>query len=444
MNRQRHERGVAVLVVLVVLAIGALAGTVALLAARSAGEATASTAGRLQSRLTMRSGMLAIEQAALDQRADVLAGAEFVVDDPIELFEEGNRTATFRLDAAITPDAVSLDALLDINSCTASMLAKLPGMDETLGAAVAAALPVRSLRELLEVEGVTIELVYGTYDERGELASDGIPLASLLTVGSVDPATSIGVGGAMPLAERVDVSQPYDEAMGERLTNSLSAQEGAGQLVAVLAQRDTPPASLAEVARALRGQMTLATTGQVLDIVCVGSGPSRGRVDINRAPFEVLAVLPGLDDQTAQQIVDARRSLDTDELKDPLWPLREGLVDEDSMLEVLDRVTTRSVRWVLRAEAGMATVRERSVGIDSLEDAQRVQAGMASADEDRLRDRVAMDLLVDFSGPRPVVVPLGEVSIAGELAAVARVLAGTDGSMDELLEPEPERREVRP
>lgn len=444
MNRTRHERGVAVLVVLVVLAIGALAGTVALLAARSAGEATASTAGRLQSRLTMRSGVLAIEQAALDQRADVLAGGEFVVDDPIELFEEGNRTATFRLDAGITPDAVSLDALLDVNTCTASMLARLPGMDETLGAAVAAELPVRSLRELLDVEGMTVELVYGEYDEQGQLTSDTIPLASLLTVGSVDPAIAVGVGGAAALAERVDVSQPFDEQMGERLTASLGRQEGSGQLVAMLAQRDTPPTSLVDVARALRSQMTLATTGQVLDVVCIGSAPGRGRVDINRAPFEVLAALPGLDEETAQQIVDARRSLGPDELNDPLWPLREGLVDEDTMLEVLERVTTRSVRWVLRAEAGMAAVRERSVGIDSLEDARRARAGMASADEDRLRNRVAMDLLVDFSGPRPVVVPLGEVSIAGELAAVARVLALADGPTDELPEPEREGREVRP
>ncbi|MEQ9096828.1 MAG: type II secretion system protein GspK [Phycisphaerales bacterium] len=427
MKRGAHERGVAVLVVLVVIAIGALAGTVALLAARSAGEAASASAGRLQSRLTMRSGVLAVEQMAIEQRQDVLGGADLDVEDPIELFERGNQTGLFRLDATITPDPVSLDALLDINTCTAAMLARLPGMDETLGAAVAAALPVSSLRALLDVEGLTVEQVYGEYDQDGRLVSDVPPLASLLTVGSADPAVAIGVGGATPLAERVDVSRAYEEAMGDRLREALGEQQGASQLIAVLERRDAPPASLAEVARALRGQMTLATSGQVLDAVCIGEAPARGRVDINRAPVEVLAALPGLDQEKAQRIVDARRSLDEEALRDPLWPLREGVVDEGSMLEVLDRVTTRSVRWVLRAEAGVAVVRERSVGIDSLEDAQRVRAGMASAEEDRLRERVAMDLLVDFSSGRPVVVPLGEVSIAGELAAVARTLAEADG-----------------
>ncbi|MFI4916655.1 MAG: hypothetical protein ACIAS6_09145 [Phycisphaerales bacterium JB060] len=426
MRRAVHERGVAVLVVLVVIAIGALAGTVALLAARSAGEAASASAGRLQSRLTMRSGVLAIEQMARDQREAVLGGAELVIDEPLELYEEGNRTAMFRLDAAITPDPVSLDALLDVNTCTAAMLARLPGMDETLGAAVAGMLPVRSLRELLGVEGMTVELVFGEYDERGDLVSETPPLASLLTVGSADPLYVVGVGGAQAGARRVDVSQPFDDSMRDRLAGVLGEQEGLEQVASLLEGLGSPPGSPSELARGLGRQMSLSTCGRVLDVVGFGEGPVRGRVDINRAPVEVLAVLPGLDAEKAERIVEGRRSLGPEALRDPLWPLREGLVDESSMLEVLDRVTTRSVRWVLRAEAGMATVRERSVGIDSLEDAQRARAGMAVADEDRLQDRVAMDLLVDFSGDRPVVIPLGDVSVAGELAAVSQVLAGTD------------------
>lgn len=431
MRQGPHERGIAVLVVLVVIAIGALAGTVALLAARSAGEAASASAGRLQSRLTMRSGVLAVERMAREQREAVLGGAELVIDEPIELYEEGNRTAMFRLDATITPDPVSLDALLDVNTCTAAMLARLPGMDQTLGAAVAGVLPVRSLRELLGVEGMTVELVFGEYDERGDLVSDTPPLASLLTVGSADPRFAAGVGDGQAAARRVDVSQPFDDSMRDRLAEVLGERDVLGQLASVLEGLDSPPGSPGALAERLVRQVSLTSAGQVLDAVCFDEGPARGRVDINRAPVEVLAALPGLDEEKAERIVDGRLGLGPDALRDPLWPLREGLVDESSMLEVLDRVTTRSVRWVLRAEAGMATVRERSVGIDSLEDAQRARAGMASADEDRLRDRVAMDLLVDFSGDRPVVIPLGDVSIAGELAAVSQVLAGADRDDEE-------------
>jgi len=442
MTRAGHERGIAVLVVLVVLAIGALAGTVALLAARSAGEAASVSAGRLQSRLTMRSGVLALEQMALEQQADVLGGAEFVVDDPVELFTEGNRTGMFRLDARMTETAVSLDALLDVNTTDAEMLARLPGMDETLADAMAAELPVRSLRELLEVEGVTVELLYGEYDESGRLISQDVPLASLLTVGSVDPTRSVGVGAVVPSAERIDVSKELTDEVADQLRESLDPQSGSTQLIEALRRMATPPTSLGAVAQALKdSSQSLATVGQALDIVCIGSAPARGRVDINRASVEVLAVLPGLDEESAQAIVDARRSLPPEQLVDPLWPLREGLVDEEGMLAALDRITTRSVRWVLRAEAGVATVRDRAVGIDSLEDAQRIRAGMAGDDQDELSDRVAMDYLVDFSGDRPVVVPLGEVSIAGELAAVAKALAAARGAEGDL-DPSPERDSI--
>ena len=423
MSRVAHERGIAVLVVLVVLAIGALAGTVALLAARSAGEAASVSAGRMQSRLTMRSGVLALEQMALEQRADVLGGAEFVVDDPIELFTEGNRTAMFRLDARMTETPVSLDALLDVNTADAEMLAKLPGMDKTLGDAMAAALPVRSLRELLEVEGVTVELLYGEYDELGRLISQDAPLASLLTVGSVEPQTTAGAGGIESGRARLRVDAERDEAFVTELSEVVGS-ESAEACVAALENQSNPSTDRRGLINTFKSQgADPESWGQWLDALRFGDGVLTGRIDISRAPVEVLAVIPGFDEEVAQQIVDARRSLGAEELCSVLWPLEQGIVDEEGMLAAVDRITTRSVRWVLRAEAGVGTVRERAVGVDSLEDAERIRAGVAGDDQEKLADRVAMDYLVDFSGDRPVVVPLGEVSIAGELAAVSRVLA---------------------
>lgn len=425
MSRVVHERGVAVLVVLVVLAIGALAGTVALLAARSAGEAASVSAGRLQSRLTMRSGVLVLEQMAIQQRIDVLGGAEFVVDGPIELFTEGNRTAMFRLDARMTEAPVSLDALLDVNTADAEMLAKLPGMDEALAVEMAAALPVRSLRELLEVEGVTVELLYGEYDESGRLISEGVPLASLLTVGSVDPQVAVGVPGSVVIpagTPRYRVDASFGVNAEEDRVRPLMEDQTFQQLTRRI--EISRPRSRRAIVSLLREQGQDASSwGYWLDACAVTADPVAGRIDINRAPVEVLAVIPGFDEGIAQQIVDARGSMGSEALCSVLWPYEQGLVDEEGMLSAVDRITTRSVRWVLRAEAGVATVRERAVGVDSLEDARRIRAGMAGEDRDRLGDRVAMDYLVDFSGERPVVLPLGEVSIAGELAAVSRVLA---------------------
>jgi DNA uptake protein ComE-like DNA-binding protein len=422
----RARRGIAVLIVLVVIAIGALAGTVALLAARGAGEAAAVSAGRLQSRLTMRSGVLVLERMATEQREAVLGGAAFEVESPIEIFADGSRASMFRLDSRLTAEPVSLDALLDVNTADAAMLARLPGMDETLAAAVAGALPVSSLRELLEVEGVTAVLLYGEYDEEGRLVSELPPLASLLTVGSADPVVTAGCAGMGEAAAgsgRVDVVAEGLANRQEALEALLPAED-AQQLVDICAKMDAPPTSRPALVGAMKQASVPSTSwGAWLDATTFGAKPVKGRIDINRAPVEVLAVIPGFGQDVAQKIVDARLNLAVDKLASVLWPLEEGLVDEEGMLEAVDRVTTRSVRWVLRAEAGMAAVRERAVGIDSLEDAQRARAGMAGEETDTLADRVAMDVLVDFSGARPVVVPLGEVSIAGELSAVARVLA---------------------
>lgn len=433
MRRARSERGIAVLVVLVVIAIGALAGTVALLAARSASEGASVSANRVQSRLTMRSGVLILQQESIAQREAVLGGADFELDVPFEVFTQGERSGVFRLDATLTETPVSLDALLDVNTADATMLAGLPGLDETIAGAIVAKLPVRSLGELLGVEGVTVELLYGEYDDSGRLISDMPPLASLLTVGSVDPSFTIGVGSIESATEQVDVSGEFDQAVVDRARELVGPQEGGAALATVLGEGRQRPKTRADLAQALRSAgQSLVTSGQIVDGVCFGAEPARGRVDINRAPLEVLAVLPGLDAESAEAIVDARRSLAPEQLCDPLWPLREGLVDESDMVKLLDRVTTRSVRWVLRAEAGMSAAdRERSVGVDSIEDVQRIRAGMAAAQDDRLSDRVAMDLLVDFSGSKPAVVPLGEVSIAGELAVVARALGGGERIEDE-------------
>ena len=430
MTRCSSRRGVAVFVVLVVIAIGALAGTVALLSARAASEGASLSATRLQSRLTMRSGVLALQQLAIEQRTDVLAGADFDASMPMEIFTEGDRIGLVQLDDSITPQAVSLDALLDVNTATASMLAKLPGMDETLGSALAAVLPVSSIGGLIEAEGVTIEMVFGEYDEMGRLTSEVPPLASLLTVGSIDPSLSRGVGSVAPGQAQINAAAEFTDETRAQLDQRLDPQAGGSLIAGLLEQADSAPTSRAELGRSLRSaQFTLATGGQIFDALCFGDEPVAGRVDINRAPIEVLAVIPGFDeDGVAQRLVDARQNLSPEDLASVLWPLEQGLVDESGMLSAVDRVTTRSVRWVLRAQAGVSVERERSVGIDTLEDAQRARAGMDDADTDRLQDRVAMDLLVDFSGPSPRVIPLGEVSIAGELASVARAMrAGGDG-----------------
>jgi len=411
-----------------VIAIGALAGTVALLSARAAGEGASLSATRLQSRLTMRSGVLALQQLAGEQRLDVLGGAAFDVETPMEVFTDGDRVGTVRLDDSITPSAVSLDALLDVNTATASMLARLPGVDETLGAAIAARLPVASLAELLEVEGVNATMLFGEYED-GVLVSDEPPLASLLTVGSIEPPLTTGIGEGEPGRTRLLVDWERGDQFAAGLVQMLG-EASAEACLGSLERLRRPPQDRQELLRTWISQgVELEACGRWLDVMRVGDGLVEGRIDINRAPAEVLGTIPGFDeDGVAQRLIGARQGLPPEDLASVLWPLEQGIVDEDGMLAALDRVTTRSVRWVLRAQAGLSVVRERSVGIDSLEDAQRARAGMSAADDERLRDQVAMDLLVDFAGDRVRVIPLGEVSVAQELDVVARAMRVASGS----------------
>lgn len=66
----------------------------------------------------------------------------------------------------------------------------------------------------------------------------------------------------------------------------------------------------------------------------------RGRVNIDLAPREVLAAVPGMDDAVAERILASRRAADTAERRHVAWPLTEGLLDLAAMKALLPYVTT--------------------------------------------------------------------------------------------------------
>lgn len=81
---------------------------------------------------------------------------------------------------------------------------------------------------------------------------------------------------------------------------------------------------------------------KLMDAVTVGSGsPIRGRVNIDLAPAEVLAMLPEIDTATADRIVAARtmRSSET-EVRHAVWLLMEEIVERREMMRLEPYVTT--------------------------------------------------------------------------------------------------------
>lgn len=76
-------------------------------------------------------------------------------------------------------------------------------------------------------------------------------------------------------------------------------------------------------------------------VTVIGGAPIYGRVNVNLAPPEVLAGVPGIDAALAQRIVTARRlvALDDPSRRHAVWLLTDGLVDRAEMAR-LDRFLT--------------------------------------------------------------------------------------------------------
>jgi type II secretory pathway component PulK len=76
--------------------------------------------------------------------------------------------------------------------------------------------------------------------------------------------------------------------------------------------------------------------------------PLVGLVNANTAPLEVLAALPGMDANLAQQIVDARSELDAETKASVAWLYTQGLLDADAFKKVAPYLTARSFQYSVR------------------------------------------------------------------------------------------------
>jgi len=113
--------------------------------------------------------------------------------------------------------------------------------------------------------------------------------------------------------------------------------------------------------------------------------PVLGLVNVNTAPAEVLAALPGMDPNLAQQIVDGRRDLDPDTKNTVAWLYTQNLLDAAAFKTVAPLITARSFQYSVRC-----------IGFG-------VPCG---------RYRV-VEAVLDFSGSMPRVVYLRDISRLG-------------------------------
>lgn len=383
--------------VLLVVVLGALAaaGVLAMSRADSLGVAASTRAQR--SRVMAWSGVQAAMSEMAAQRPALLRGESPDLTRSWVLFDEAGQRGIVRIvpraGLPVQPEA----AKLDINSATREMLAAIPGIDDDLAQRIIEGREqarFQSTEELLRITGITPRMLYADASSAGATETETTPptaLMNLLTVFSFDPQVEAGARMSAEVgSRRINIATPWTDDLGLAINERFGEQAGAS--IATALRPGPPPGSPSELlAEFTRANLDPAIQRDAFDALTITEDPFlSGGVDLTHAPAEVLAVVPGFDDQIAQRLVAMRRGLADDRRAGILWPLTEGIVTGEQMVAAIDHLAVRSLQWRLRVEAGI----ERRDG-----DSGRFRSG--DLDELELQDVTTFDIVIDLTDPVP-------------------------------------------
>lgn len=471
MSGSRHNpsgRGSAIAAVLLLLVIGVVIAATVLVAADAASASSGVERRRAQSRALAWSGVQAVMVELAEQREDLLDGLDPQLTPEWSLFtlDDGSRGVIRLIDLDPAGDglAVAENAKLDINSAAAEMLSGVPGLGETLAARIVAARderPFTSVEELLRVDGVTPDLLYGRPDN----GDDGVPSGSFesgitgegsggdpalgggvgrglvdwLTVFAFDPNVQVGVAddrehrGKLRVNLNQEWSSDLEQAIGERFDSNVA------QFVKQLMESGQGFGSDSELAGVVLNMGTDAEGWALVFDVFTTSDDEflLGRLDVNRASPEVLACLPGIEQQQAEAIVERRETIDSASRAVPTWPMREGLITPDQYRDIADYVSARSMQWRVRLEVGIMPGDSAGAGFDSGQPMSMEELAASwdeGAAEERLEHRMVVEAVIDVASSRPRVAYMREVTLLEPVLAM--VQAETSDRAEAALFPE--------
>ncbi len=415
-----RSRGLVILVVMVVVTLSALIGSSVLLLGENASVSATHDRRSAQSRLAAWSGVQAVMARLHEQRDDLLDGGAPVLPESWTFPVESDIAPAFRVVGAEGRlAATSENAKLDVNLATAEMLEALPMIDADLARAIVGARPFESVAELGSVPGVTPALLYG--DRGGELEPDMLPLSEVLTVFAFDPNIQLGAGeqGEEHRGnQRVNLGLGWSDAL-ERAVIDRWDESVAEILKSLFEQGESLKRTSDVVALYRRFGASPEDWIEGLDaLTTIDSEHVRGLVDLNRASPEVLGAVPGIDENKARDIADARERLGLDQRRSIVWPVIEGILTQDEFQEACDWLTTRSMQWRVRVEGGSLIAGE---GGDELSESAE------------MRDRVVVECVIDVSSRRPRVAYLRDVT---GLELALALGASPDEETDPIDEPE--------
>lgn len=431
----RNRRGLALAATLVILVLAALAATGVMAQIDARVGAVQSSWTRMQARALAWSGVQAVAAELGSQRERVLSGATPIVTESWTMPLDQGRLGRIRLvplasagnDSAadVMPSIQPDGGKLDVNSATAAMLAKIPGLDQASADRIVAMRPLGgyySLSDLVTVAGLSSDAVFGA-PAAGRVVEASIgaanetietPLDRWLTVGLLDSNLQMGVGDAGKRDQpRVVLSDLESvETLRGRVSNEIldrviskakelaSATEIApveiGRVVYDACKPVTDDDRRDEAARILLDALSWSDDDEI-----------PGRVDVTRAPREILAAVPGFDSVLADRAVSIAQSLNEDD-RESIWWLSREVLSREQFIEASAWLTTRSLQWRVRVEAVIEPDDE--------------EPGLIGSDAGRRSPRnvVRLEAVVDLSRAEPRLMYLRDVTnleVAGTWAA---------------------------
>ncbi len=455
-NWSAPRRGTILIVAMVILGGSLLIGA-SLLSLLHAGSAiSAGARDAAHSRAVARSGLEAIAAELNRQRRAILGGESPYLESQYLLFEEGNRAGVVRLiPSDISGELiVSEAAKIDINLIDdAKALAATGLVDETLAQAIidhrkdTLKRPFQSEVELLEVGGVTPEVLYGSLDRVVERDDDDFPLAPGSAGGSpltsrasrlgVHPPAEPGAHDVAALADivtvyaiepalqengklRINLNIEWSEELrdrvadrfGEEIANGLKSIFDQGvkfdserRMIELLRFFQVPPEEWFEATDSFTTE---------------DSDYHRGRIDINTAPEEALRALPGVTLEQAAQMFAAQTTLSHEERRTIAWPAMLDILKVEQFDALAGMISTRSWTWRVRFEAGMVSLDDLD---GPIEHAARYEA------------------VIDLASPAPRIAYLRDIS---QLSDAVMLAMSIDPYLPvEEMEDESERADVR-
>lgn len=446
-STRRRSRGLVLFAVLVVAGIGLSIAAGLLLLTRAETRGADRSAERARSRALAWSGVQAVVAELAAQRGRILRGESLELEPQYVIEEDRTRLGVLRLlpmgadGSRLVSEASKFDlAEASIESLEASGIVdgelaaaviaardRFGGRLDSIEALLAAAPGEISAEELFgPLEELDLrEAIAGEEADRGERmlarleGSTPRGLADLLTVHAAEPALD---AEGRP---RVAIAPPWSDAMGEAIVERLG-EDAAVAVNLVIGgdfKIDDRPISgglalsrdrdLAEIM--VRARVAAEDWIRPIDVLTFESAPFRtGRVDLNTASAAALRMLPGVTEDEALAIVEARERLTAEERATVMWPALLGIWPLERYPELVERITVRSFLWRMRLACGTVD---------------------AEAPDGPIEDATVWEVVVDLGSDRPRLAALREIT---QFDLAARLLAARL-SADEAEAPRGER-----